>query len=188
MLACVMQSRNEVLMRLHHLAMHDPLTGILNRKAFRDDAETRLAHAKKPCGLLIFDLDHFKRVNDTYGHAAGDKRSWSPLRSGHSLIFAPTACSGGLAGREFAAMVFDCSETDVTALAERLRIATREPIELDDGKTLSVSTSIGITIIYPTEESVSIDAAFQRADTMLYRAKAAGRDRAEISMLIATQN
>ncbi len=182
MLACVMQSRHEVLARLHHMATHDPLTGVLNRKAFRDDAEQRLARAQQPCALLMFDLDHFKRVNDTYGHAAGDKVLKSFADRARACLRVDDLL-GRLGGEEFAAMVFDCSETHVTALAERLRTATREPVLLEDGRTLSVSTSIGIVIAEPKAGPGSIDDMFQRADAMLYRAKAAGRDRAEISIL-----
>lgn len=182
MLACVMHSRNEVLKRLHHMATHDPLTGVLNRKAFREDAEARLARAQQPCALLMFDLDHFKRVNDTYGHAAGDK-VLTTFADRTRLCLRADDLLGRLGGEEFATMVFHCSETNVMALAERLRIATREPVALEDGRTLSVSTSIGIVIADRTAGSVSIDDMFQRADAMLYRAKAAGRDRAEISTL-----
>jgi len=180
MLACVMQSRNDLLVKLNHLSMHDPLTGVSNRNAFRDEAKKRLAEAKQPCALLMFDLDRFKAVNDTYGHAAGDKvliafaeRTRACLRAQDLL--------GRLGGEEFAAMIFDCSEVQVVSLADRIRLATREPITLDDGRALKVSTSIGIAIADPLSGPIGIDAILHSADAMLYRAKDAGRDRAEVS-------
>lgn len=182
MLACVMQSRNEALTRLHYMATHDPLTGVLNRKAFRDDAEAHLLRIRQPCALLMFDLDHFKSVNDTYGHAAGDNVLTTFANRARACLRADDLL-GRLGGEEFAALVFDCSETHVAALAERLRIATREPVTLEDGRVLTVSTSIGIVIVHPTTGFISIDVMFRGADALLYRAKAAGRDRAEISLL-----
>lgn len=182
MLACVMQSRNDLLLRLHHLAMHDPLTGVSNRKAFREDAEQRLAETRRPCALVMFDLDHFKTVNDTYGHAAGDTVLIGFANRARTCLRAEDLF-GRLGGEEFAAMIFDCSETQVLALAERIRLACREPHLLQDGKVLTVSTSIGIAMADPKISQISIDDLSQHADTMLYRAKNTGRDRIEISVI-----
>lgn len=182
MLACVTQSRNDLLVKLRHLAMHDPLTGVSNRKSFRDDARKQLADATQPCALLMFDLDHFKAVNDTYGHAAGDEvliafvgRIRGCLRAGDLF--------GRLGGEEFAVMVVGCSEGQALAFADRLRLSLRDPIILGDGNSCVISTSIGIAIVDPATDAACIDDMFQRADAMLYVAKDSGRDRAEISVV-----
>lgn len=181
MLACVMQSRNELVARLHHLAMHDPLTGISNRKAFRDEAGRQLGKAKHPVALLMFDLDHFKAVNDTYGHAAGDRvlitfseRVRACLRAGDGF--------GRLGGEEFAALIVGCGRADIAAIAERVRQATCQPIVLDDGRLLRVTASIGVALSDPNGAPFHLDAMLQVADAMLYQAKDAGRDRVEIAV------
>jgi len=181
MLACVMQSRNDLLARLRDLAMHDPLTGIFNRKAFCEDAEKRLAEARQPCAILMFDLDHFKAVNDTYGHAGGDKVLVAFAQRARACLRAQDLL-GRLGGEEFAAMVFDRSEAQCAALADRIRLAIREPLILDDGRALAVTTSIGIAIADPASGPICVDAMLSTADAMLYRAKNNGRDRSEASV------
>lgn len=185
-LACVMQNRNDLLARLYHQATHDPLTGVTNRKAFREEAQKRMARATRPYALLMFDLDHFKAVNDTHGHAVGDEvlvafaeRASACLRA-HDLF-------GRLGGEEFAAMIFDCDENHMEALVDRIRSACRKPLALNDGRMLEVSTSIGVAIANPLNGVFAIDALLHSADTMLYRAKEAGRDRAEISVIPPAQ-
>lgn len=179
MLACAMQGRNTLLTRLRHLAMHDSLTGIYNRQAFREQANERLASRRLPCALLLLDLDHFKKVNDTYGHAAGDQvllafaaRLGSCLRA-DDLV-------GRIGGEEFAAMLSDCSQSQAIRLAERILQLSSEPIALHDGRLVPTTTSIGIAVTDRNVDSVSLDALFHSADLLLYRAKHAGRNRLEI--------
>jgi len=179
MLACVMQSRNDLINRLQHLAMHDPLTGVFNRKAFTDEAGKLLSRAKQPCAIMMLDLDHFKAINDTYGHAAGDKVLVAFAEKARACLRA-TDFLGRLGGEEFAAVVVGCSEDQAVALANRIRLATREPVYLDDGRALIVSTSIGIAFADPLKGAACIDAMLKDADKMLYRAKDGGRDRAEL--------
>ncbi|RMX03477.1 sensor domain-containing diguanylate cyclase [Corticibacter populi] len=180
MLACVMQSRNDLLAKLHHLATHDPLTGMLNRKAFCEDAEKSLAGTRQPCAILMFDLDHFKTVNDTFGHATGDKVLVAFAERVRACLRAQDLF-GRLGGEEFAALVFDCTKAQAVALADRIRSATREPVILDDGKSLVITTSIGIAMDDPADgRPVGVDGLLARADTMLYRAKSAGRDRSDV--------
>ncbi len=182
MLACVMQSRNDLVARLQHLAMHDPLTGVSNRKAFREDAEKLVADTRQHCAILMFDLDHFKVVNDTYGHAAGDKVLVAFAERVRACLRVQDLL-GRFGGEEFAALVFDCSEVQVVALADRILLATRESILLDDGKSLIITTSLGIAIADPTGDGVCVDDMLSRADAMLYRAKNTGRDRSEVSVM-----
>lgn len=182
MLACVMQSRNELLAELHHLATHDPLTGVSNRKAFREYAERNLNTARQRCAILMFDLDHFKSVNDTFGHAVGDKVLVAFTQRVRACLRAQDLL-GRLGGEEFAALVFECSDSQVSSLADRIRQEIRQPMTLDDGRTLAITTSLGIAIADPVNGRVFIDDMLSRADAMLYRAKTAGRDRSEVSMM-----
>lgn len=182
MLACVMQSRNELLAELHHLATHDPLTGVSNRKAFREYAERNLNTARQRCAILMFDLDHFKSVNDTFGHAVGDKVLVAFTQRVKACLRAQDLL-GRLGGEEFAALVFECSDSQVSSLADRIRQEIRQPMMLDDGRTLAITTSLGIAIADPVNGRVFIDDMLSRADAMLYRAKTAGRDRSEVSMM-----
>ncbi|MFT4091253.1 MAG: diguanylate cyclase [Asticcacaulis sp.] len=182
-LACVTHSRNELIVKLQHLALHDPLTGISNRKAFRDKAQLLLDSSRQSCALLMFDLDHFKTINDTHGHAAGDRVlvSFSERSKG---CLRPNDLLGRLGGEEFAVMIFNCTQAQALALAERIRLAVREPLVLEDGTTLAVTTSVGISVVNSAKDASDLDAILSNADAMLYRAKNNGRDRAVVSVMV----
>ncbi len=159
-----------------HAASTDPLTGLLNRRAFMENAmRLCLQQAKRgqPVTLLMFDLDHFKRVNDRFGHAAGDE----VLR-----VFAQTARSsmrandiiGRLGGEEFAAIV--PAPLDIASkIAERLRVAFEAA-----GAVVGVH-AIGATVSIGAAEAnapvVDVAPLLSRADAALYRAKNDGRNR-----------
>ena len=185
MLACVMESRNELLSRLHHLALHDPLTGSFNRQAFLEEAQRRLDKRASPSAIFMIDLDHFKAINDTYGHAAGDAVLIAFAQRARACL-RPHDVFGRLGGEEFAAMIADCREEAATTIADRIRAATREPIILESGETLVVTASIGIVTADPPGGPVRIDDALSGADAMLYRAKHNGRNRTEISVMKST--
>lgn len=184
MLACVTRDRKELVAQLQHLAAHDPLTGLFNRKAFRDDAQRRLGEISQSCALLVFDLDHFKTVNDTYGHAAGDRVLIAFAERARGCLH-PEDLLARLGGEEFVAFVSKGSEADTLALADRIRLACREPIYLEEGISLKVTTSIGIAIV-ETPHETCLDTMLQCADRLLYRAKHAGRDRIEWSKIHLT--
>lgn len=178
MLACVMQGRNELLARLHHMAMHDPLTGARNRDSFRATAQGILdKRADVPFALMMVDLDHFKAVNDRFGHAAGDRAlAWfgeharGCLRTGDLL--------GRMGGEEFAILVPNCSPQHALGLAERIRNLVSTPIPLENGGFLVVTASIGLLSI-PPGDGRGIDELLPVADKLLYAAKRNGRDRVE---------
>jgi diguanylate cyclase (GGDEF)-like protein len=163
---------------LFHVAVHDPLTGLPNRSLVLDRAERMLARsARDPdvvAGALFVDIDAFKHVNDSLGHAAGDRlltvvgeRLQSAVRDQDTV--------GRLGGDEFVVLV-ECSadETALEQLANRMTKSLREPVELDDGrKTFSVTASIGVAAgRYDTADELLRD-----ADLALYAAKAGGKDR-----------
>jgi diguanylate cyclase (GGDEF)-like protein len=158
------------------VATTDHLTGIANRRAFLEAANKMQANQAKRGGavtLLMFDLDHFKSVNDRFGHATGD----SVLR-----VFATVAQSsmrasdvvGRLGGEEFAAIVPESME-DTVQIAERLRAAFEVAGLMVDNIAVGSTVSIGLATSY--QAVPNIDALILRADEALYKAKHAGRNR-----------
>ena len=166
---------------LREKATHDPLTGLWNRGATLEALERDLARARRekaPVGVLLGDLDHFKRVNDTYGHDVGDltlcqaaKRMLSAIRIYDTL--------GRYGGEEFLIVAPGCSTANATAMAERIRrCMAAEPI-LADQRPLTLTISVGVA----AGENGGLDSAslIQAADQAMYRAKKAGRNRVELA-------
>lgn len=181
-LAVVMEARNVLLRRLLDIASHDQLTGLLNRHAFRARCNALLSQLVidgKPASLLMIDIDHFKSVNDTYGHAGGDQALVNFSRIAGECLRS-TDVFGRLGGEEFAVLLPDCLSPDVHMIAERIRRTIAEtPIELDNNLQLSMTVSIGAAMTYDTPPD--IDPLLLVADRALYRAKHTGRNRVEES-------
>ncbi len=165
------------LARAEKLAATDPLTGLPNRRQ-ADEMLVRLVAAARrtgrPLAIALVDLDHFKAVNDRFGHAAGDVA----LRETGTAIRAFVRSSDHVArfgGEEFLLLLPDTSRTDAVAVAEKLRrrIAGLEVDELDGG----VTASLGVAA-FP-QDGDSPDELIKAADAALYRAKENGRDRVE---------
>ncbi|MFT6916503.1 MAG: diguanylate cyclase (GGDEF)-like protein [Motiliproteus sp.] len=165
-------------LRLRQLASEDELTGISNRRRFFEQAAVVVAQVKReasPACVLMMDLDLFKKVNDTYGHAAGDQI----LR-----IFAQT-CQASIrpmdlfaryGGEEFVLLLPSADQNAGVTTGERIRQAVEKlQVSLPGGETLKFTLSIGIVDV--DLASISIDTALQRADEALYQAKAQGRNR-----------
>ncbi|MBA6418848.1 diguanylate cyclase [Pseudomonas neustonica] len=167
--------------RLARMATTDPLTGLFNRRHIIELTEKELArHHRRPSNLtfMLMDIDHFKQINDQFGHDMGDR----------ALVAVSKALQGALreqdfigrwGGEEFLVILPDTDLEQATASAERLRSAI-ESLELEqDGERVSVTLSIGITQ-YRAEELLS--SAVARADHALYAGKSAGRNRVEIAL------
>lgn len=163
--------------RARELAHTDELTGLANRRAFLEHGKATFDQArryKRSLSLVMFDIDHFKRINDTHGHAAGDE----VLRAVAAAVrrIARSADSAGrLGGEEFALLLPETFRDAAAQLAERLR---REMADLAiemPGETLRVTCSFGVAEQGP--DAPSLDALLDRADQALYRAKAEGRNR-----------
>ncbi|MGE0785379.1 MAG: diguanylate cyclase [Sandaracinaceae bacterium] len=158
-------------------AMVDPLTQIWNRRAFLDLAAkevSRAARASRATSALMIDIDHFKSINDRYGHAAGDRtltevaaRIKSALRGGDHLA--------RYGGEEFVVLLPDCDARGAYAVAERVRRAIAKSAIETDGHRIPVTASLGAASC-PTSVD-SLEALLARADAALYAAKRAGRDR-----------
>jgi diguanylate cyclase (GGDEF)-like protein len=158
------------------LASTDPLTGCYNRRHFVERAHEyfQLAQrAKRPISLLILDLDHFKRVNDTHGHPIGD----AVLRCTAQICQASTRSTDVLSrmgGEEFALLMPDTDLEGATTLANRLREAIEGSEIAGDGVMLQVTASIGVGELGPNED---FDEIYTRVDVALYAAKTGGRNR-----------
>ncbi len=176
--ASVMVARNELLSRLKHAASHDPMTHVLNRGGFMTHAEELLAAPallRRPLAVLMMDIDFFKKVNDTHGHAAGDavlvsfaQLAEGCLRGGDLL--------GRLGGEEFAVLLPGCSVDDARAIAQRICDAfAAHSVKVGEGATLQSTVSIGVGCW--THPGTSIEAMLSAADAALYAAKRSGRNR-----------
>lgn len=178
--AIVDSARNDLLERLQHIVQHDALTGTLSRRAFLEMSEAKLAkgHSTRSVFLaLMIDLDHFKAINDQYGHATGD----FVLR--HSTIAMSSALRsddlfGRVGGEEFAAFCNVKSEDDITTVPERLRAAVETMrFPTPDGETIGVTVSIGAAVLATEPGNTGpLHHLLAAADDALYKAKAQGRN------------
>jgi two-component system cell cycle response regulator len=160
-------------------AVTDPLTGLHNRRYMEGHLESLVgdaAHTGKQVSLLIFDIDHFKAVNDTYGHPAGDAvLKEFAQRIAHNVRGVDLCCR--LGGEEFVVVMPDTDADFAKVVAERLRVCiASRPFALDDGKTmLDVTVSIGLSTTIGGGDSPS--GLLSRADDCLYEAKRSGRNK-----------
>jgi len=166
-----------MLMRLYREATRDTLTGLVNRRVLTTRLETEVKQQEEEArqlSLLIFDLDLFKRINDGYGHHAGDVvlQAFADILREHSR---PQALVGRYGGEEFLAILPDCTLSEATEMAEEIRQACHlltVYIQEDDFR-IEFTTSIGVANWRPEE---SAEELIKRVDQGLYQAKAAGRD------------
>jgi diguanylate cyclase (GGDEF)-like protein len=164
--------------QLRHMATIDELTGCINRRAFFSAAEQELERANRygsPVSVLMIDIDHFKQVNDRFGHAAGDRALKATTAAIHANL-REIDSFGRLGGEEFAALLPETTLAGAMLVAERLRqaVAATE-VELEETSPLRLTVSLGVAERMTGE--TAIDQLLARADTALYRAKAAGRNR-----------
>ncbi len=163
---------------LRHLAINDPLTGTLNRRAFADELRALLDHLAKfgrPLDLIVFDLDHFKSINDQQGHLAGD----AALKLVAGLVrkfLNSDDLFGRFGGDEFLIACADRTLDETTALADGIRRAVVAESTVCDPPLPGLSLSIGIARA-SRASGYHLDDLFHRADTALYSAKRGGRNR-----------
>lgn len=169
--------------QLQQRASTDELTGALTRRAVREQSTPHIAQTRRTAlesAVMMFDLDHFKRINDTHGHHVGDE----VLRQAAAALrrhLRPEALFARYGGEEFIAVVPVLDLPAARRVAERLREAVAETPTGSDA-ALRVTVSVGITLVDPGED---LDAALQRADEALYRAKREGRNQVQFSLKLA---
>jgi len=168
---------------LREQATHDFLTGLWNRSAILDmfyDEIARAQREEKSVGVMMCDLDHFKKVNDTYGHKAGDRVLCEAAKRLQQTA-RPYDRIGRYGGEEFLVIVPGCDLTSTGFAAERARAAmAAEPVVLPDGTNIPVMISIGVAAKLGGSKSDAETIIFL-ADEALYRAKRNGRDRVELA-------
>ena len=162
---------------LRSQAMHDVLTGIWNRRAVLDQLSRELdrsTRANTTTGVLMPDLDHFKKINDTYGHLTGDavlrevaKRVTESVRSYDTV--------GRYGGEEFVVVMPNCGKAGIEQNAERIRLAISSVPILTDPAKITITVSVGATVA--TAGAGSNNDVLTAADGALYQAKEAGRNR-----------
>ncbi len=165
--------------QLYQLATQDGLTQLHNRRHFLELAQRERERCRRyqtPLAMLMMDLDHFKAINDRYGHAVGDEviRHFAALC--RDVLRASDVC-GRLGGEEFAAALPNTGHDDALRVAERLRQAAAGAVLRCDGHTLAYTVSIGVACADAGQHSVS--ALLGLADQLLYQAKRDGRNRVQ---------
>ena len=166
--------------KLYNQAVKDGLTGLHNRRYFTERFATEFAHAHRhhrPMSLLLFDLDKFKLVNDTWGHAAGD----AVLKAVSKAVYATVRTGDIVArigGEEFAVLLRDATLDDARRYAERLREAVSRLSVPWEKEVITVTISIGVAG-FDGQEPEAHGELLQRADEFLYAAKRGGRNRVE---------
>lgn len=180
-LLAIAKERTELLHKTASLV--DPLTGIANRRAFLEGSAMLARRADTDstgAAVLLIDLDHFKQINDNYGHAFGDRVL---------QLFAQTACAnigpfdlvGRLGGEEFAALLHNSGKDKALATAEKLRAAFAAAALEVDGHPVNATLSVGVAV--SQHGPVDISAMLAQADQALYHAKERGRNRVELASL-----
>ena len=162
--------------QLEQLVRTDPLTGIANRRHFVERIQIEIQRARRekiPLSLLMMDLDHFKRINDTWGHAAGDEVLRNFAGAVGELLRA-TDMLARLGGEEFALLLPNTAQDGAIEVATRiLGVVHQQSIDCD-GEQIQYNVSIGTALL--AEHETRYECLLQRADEALYRAKENGRD------------
>lgn len=177
----ILMANDRLKEELQYLAAHDTLTGAFARRAFLDLAEREQARGQRsgqPMALLMLDLDHFKAINDSHGHQAGDRvlHKFAGIAQGclrRQDIF------GRYGGEEFIVLLPDTTRDTAMMVAKRICATVAKTSVLVAGrKPIQVSVSIGVVV---GNDKTSLDRLIDLADQAMYRAKAAGRNRVEFA-------
>lgn len=174
-LGAVMMANADLVARARHAADHDHLTGARSRRAFFELAareQARALRAGSPLSVLLFDVDHFKRINDTHGHATGD-RVLADIVERTEAVVRGIDVVARLGGEEFAVLLPDTDADTALLVAERLRDGLERRPDAAAGIDAGYTVSIGTATLGAGE---SIEAMLSRADAALYAAKAGGRN------------
>ena len=162
---------------IEHQAMHDSLTGLLSRRAVFSDLEHEMSRTQRkaePLSLIMADLDHFKSINDTYGHQAGDAVLEETARRMHECV-RPYDRIGRIGGEEFMIVLGDCTGTEGLEIADRIRRRIGGQFFEYNGQKITVTVSIGVAATV-SNQTFEKELLISAADKALYRAKREGRN------------
>jgi len=168
---------------LRQLAFIDPLTGIANRRYLETSFEARLEEVRRygwPFGLVMLDIDDFKRVNDTYGHPIGDRVLQTVART-LANASRPFDVVGRFGGEEFVVLLVGVDDEQLFIFAERMRVLIEHSFIHVQKEHVSVTASLGATLARTEDTAESLLA---RADALLYRSKADGKNRVTVESFV----
>jgi diguanylate cyclase (GGDEF)-like protein len=168
---------------IEHLAMHDSLTGLLSRRAVFADLEQELSRTQRksePLSLIMADLDHFKTVNDTYGHLAGDAVLEEAAKRMHECV-RPYDKIGRIGGEEFMIVLGDCNSAEGLEIAERIRKSIGDQFFEFAGNKITATVSIGVAATI-TNQTFEKELLISAADKALYKAKREGRNTVRVTL------
>ena len=165
-------------------ALVDSLTGIANRRAFMEGgallARRHESHPK-PAAVLLIDLDHFKQINDTFGHAHRRPGAAGLCRQCERQCHVPAISSAGWAARNSRALLYDCDKPKALAMAEQIRAAFAAQAVEVDGRPVNATVSVGVAVC--EQGPLDVSTMLAQADQALYHAKERGRNRVELASL-----
>jgi diguanylate cyclase (GGDEF)-like protein len=168
---------------LDRLARTDMLTGLLNRRGFDEASQAAVEQATEAgasIAVMLCDIDHFKRINDTYGHETGDRALKHVAGILQDVAASdPRLIAGRQGGEEFALMAHGLTTRELARFAETIRATCSDTDFWDDGRHIPLTISIGTAIALPGDETLK--QLIIRADAALYKAKGNGRNRVEAS-------
>ncbi|MFC3903803.1 GGDEF domain-containing protein [Acinetobacter marinus] len=185
MTVCLISSNRKHLFEevLFHV-QHDSLTKSLSRLYFMESANSAIDQSHKhelQTTLMMVDIDHFKRINDEFGHQAGDKALQHFVNVTKSIL-RQSDLFGRLGGEEFAILLQDTDIASATLIAERIQAALKQyPLIITQGQSLQIKISIGLLSIPSGQMHQTLDYWISQADKALYQAKSAGRDQIHIA-------
>ena len=178
-----MQRTNEkleqLILELEQLSRTDPLTGCFNRRYFRECLGAELDRAQRygrPCSLIMLDIDWFKKINDGYGHAAGDEALKDVVLKIGRMVRRQDIVAR-LGGEEFVVLMPETGLDSAVATAERIRKEVAAVPTCFDDIEIPVTVSAGVAVMASDEKPDTADSLLHRADQFLYQAKSAGRNR-----------
>lgn len=180
--AAVAIENSRLFEQLGQMAMVDTLTGLYNRRHFYELGEIEIERARRyssPLSLLLLDLDHFKNINDTYGHETGD-RMLQEVSNVIGSTLRKIDIPGRLGGEEFVVLLPETNQTNGWIVAERLRVAiSKLQILIDDGNAIAITASFGLSSLEDSHQN--LQSLITSADSAMYKAKDNGRNRVEIA-------
>ncbi|WP_343586436.1 GGDEF domain-containing protein [Herbaspirillum sp.] len=175
------REREALIGQLQTSSNTDFLTGILNRRAFFAHAEQQVSAAqryRRDLSVVLFDIDHFKRINDSYGHLSGDAILRGVAQTASQLLRKEDVL-GRYGGEEFIVLLQESDLGKAEAVAQKLRMALEQKeFDADDGRRIKVSASFGVAAL---RDGHNLEQLIKLADTALYAAKEHGRNRVEVS-------